>query len=114
MSSNRIDEAARRISRKCRATASKRITRLSIPMHTKSCPHRCVFVIYVLNFVPTDLDKFLFCLLKRIYSLSKGKETWLVLSDETRSCLRMDDLAHVFQVFRSNTGNKSLDCIYWT
>ena len=50
----------------------------------------------MLNFVLTNFHKFLFCLLKRIYGLSKGKETWLVLSNETRNRLRIYNLTYIF------------------
>ena len=90
------------------------MTRPSIPMGTEVRPHRCVFAICVLNFVPSGFHEFLFCFPKCVYCLIKGLKTWFVLSDETRGRLRMDELAHGLQVFRSDTGSKSLDYIQWT
>lgn len=52
--------------------------------------------------------------LKCTYGLIKGKETWLIFLGETSSCVRMDDLAHVLQVFDSDTANESFDYIHRT
>ena len=82
-------------------------------MQAKACPHRCVFAIEVLDFVPTGFHEFLFCFRKRFDSLRQGLEAWLVLADETRGRDRMDELVHTFQVFRSDAGNKSPDYIHW-
>ena len=57
---------------------------------------------------PLACDKVLVCLLNRVYGLSKGKETWAMLSYVTGSCLRMDQAGYVFQVFHFDTRNKTL------